>query len=78
MLLLCKLFSLSTGENIFKAIKRLGGDQKGKTSSADRWKKKKLSDATAIANAANGSSENMDSTEGKDPVQVIRCVYASL
>jgi len=59
------------GENIFKAIKRLGGDQKGKTSSADRWKKKKLSDATAnaIANAANGSSENMDSTEGKDPVQ---------
>jgi len=41
------------GENVFKAIKRLGGGQKGKTSSADRWKKKKQTD-----NAANGDSQD--------------------
>lgn len=61
-------------ENVFKAIKRLGGDQKGKTSSANRWKKKKQ---TETANGASGggggdgdaNGENMDSTSGKDQVQ---------
>lgn len=31
------------GENVFKAIKRLGGDRKGKTWASNRWKKKKSS-----------------------------------
>jgi len=47
---------MQPGENVFKAIKRLGGSAKGKTSSADRWKKKKA------AEAAKSEGESSDAT----------------
>jgi len=51
---------MQPGENVFKAIKRLGGDQKGKTSSADRWKKKKQSETSASEDSALAAKDPND------------------
>ena len=55
-------FSTTPGENVFKAIKRLGGSSKGKTSSADRWKKKKTAEAAKNEGESSDGAAAQDST----------------
>jgi len=59
---------MQPGENVFKAIKRLGGDRKGKTSSSDRWKKKKAAakNEGAMTTDSGKSVEDTDKDSAGD------------